>query len=1369
MSTEFFNVEAARTSDEELAGRLLRYNPQLLRQLHTLLRTVGAYLPHHLTHTLLQSTSDLLISPLEGTVMYADIDGFTAMAEHFSRTASQQGAEELTALVNRFLEILISTSGRYGGDLQKFGGDSGLILYTGEEQTERAIAAALEVQRRVADQMEEVETSLGTFALHIAIGLSAGQMIGVGLGDERRREWWLSGPALVRAGKAQMGAPANRVALHVATLDLAGLPLRGTLQDELYLVEELEQRPAPLELPPLPLPPQDDEYERLTWLLSRLDGLSPYVSAALLDRLTTVSTPAQFHLWSEHRNVTVLMLGFTGFPELTELGSEPSEMRRAAELPNRLFNRAHEIIEQYDGVVNKIGWAPQGAYLMALFGAPVAHEDDPLRAVLAALDLREEWESPLSMGINTGFVFAGDVGTDERREYTVMGDEVNLAYRLMARSEPGELWLGPNTAQHSAVVRRIEGVREKPQRLKGKETAVVPFSVHGVRRIHAGVETEVLPLVGRQEELAAAVGALEKTLAGEPQSVLIQGGAGTGKSRVIHALAEEAEARGMVSHIGVAPSYGVHLPYTVWERPLRQLLELDALPLEAQPEHFHQLLATQGLAEWSALLAPLVNLDLPPSPQVATLPPNLREQQRQMALHALLEGRARMRPRLLVFENAHWIPSPSLSLIRGLLKSPHAAPYMIVITARGEGEMYTEWQEDVDVNLTLGPLSRSETRSLARRVANTDRLPREVERWLIRQGGGNPLFTIEAVQLLIASGVLVCKAGVWELTQALIDAPLPETTYGVIQSRIDQLEPPSRHLLRSATVVGEQMTVEMLISGYGQEPPAVVARRLPVLTPLGLVYGDRAHETLVFRQPLVREVAYRGLPYRIRKEIHGRLATYLNYQREEATSNWLALLAHHAYEGQIWETALQINLELGQRALANYLIEQAVQAFERVLRAAERGQLPAQEERREALHLLSEALTLLGEYDAALARLEETQALLPPSPTQPADLLFLAHLEYHRAEILKIRGEYEKAIEVVKRGLALPLTEESLEGARLFLVGAGLYHAQGEIEKADVWAQKSATLAREFPSTEARKVEAYSLFLLASLAYLQGEIEQSGQLSERSLEMYVELGDLVGEMNARNQILILHLLTGSWERAVEQGERALALARRVHHTEGEAKVSANLGEVYRYQGRQQKARRAYTRTLEIAQERGITFGVALMHQNLAVLDLEAGALDEAEKRLEVAERIFNDMGAAPALPEVHRHRSALELAQGHTEEALEWATRSLRAARAQRAQQEVGRTQRTRAQVLLDLHRYEEALAALEEALQIAEENQDSYGLAQALLTRARVGHATSPGEPGAIADLNRAVVRFEALGAQADLRKARSYLTLWTEKSSEP
>ncbi len=1096
--TSDFPLHAAHARPAEHEGelfhwleRLLYYQPALLVYLRDLLEVVTAYIPMTVAAPMLEvPVSGPIALSLEGTVMFADIDGFTPLAERFSQADSAEGAEKLTDLVDRFLDILIRITAQYGGDLQKFGGDAGMVLFQGEQHALRAVAASLEFQAVMKAEMGEVETPFGRFPLRVAIGMGSGRMLGLGLGDRAGRELLPVGQPLASMGRAQCAAPPAETVIDVSTYHACrGMIDCVPLGDDLYQVLALREKPSAHGVMALPQPPQVEERDLLVWFLSRLDALTPYLAPSLLERLVAAPTLDRIRMWSERRWVTVMMLAVTGLPDLLPYWGDEAKLQQAIAKPNAAFIQIRDAIQRYDGIVNKIAVAPSGAYIMALFGAPRAHEDDPLRAVLAALELQEMFGGTLSFGINTGYVFAGDVGTARRREYTVMGDEVNLAARLMSKCAPGEIWLGPSTSGHPAVTRRVAGEFGAPTRFKGKAEPLAPFIVRGLRQVFLGAPASEIPLVGRADESARLARVLDAVRKGESHAVLLHGSAGVGKSRLVQELTRLAQKRGFAVHIGVTPSYATHLPYAGWDAALTSLLGLDAVSPEARQATLETVLERYGVAPWAALLAPLVGLTVSPSPDVLALPPTMRDTQRQSMFLELWQQAAREQPRLLILDNVHWMSPASLEMLDILINTPISAPLLLVATYRDEtatssAPVLRRWSADERVvDLPLGPLPAEAMKTLVQRLFEDMPLPEIVTQWVAERSSGLPLFATEAVRALINSGVLRRRDHSWELTGSLEDFPLPDMVYGLIQSRIDQLSPPDRHLLRAAAAVGDEMTVPTLVAAYGEESDTAVRRRIPQLSPFGL--APRDVEWLVFRQPLVREVAYRGLPHRIQRLIHQRLTEYLGYYREKAAPNWLTLMAYHAYEARMWEEAVAVNLELGQQAVRSYLAVQARQALERVLEAADAGGLAVPEARFEAHHLLGDTLISFGDYDTALFHLNAARAMLPAEPENPDDIARLADLDYHEATALEARGDYAPALAVVERGLARSGVERTLGGARLYLIGADLFRRQQDYEKARVWATRAIALATRFPNQEGQHVRSRATYMVALLASLQ--------------------------------------------------------------------------------------------------------------------------------------------------------------------------------------------------------------------------------------------------------------------------------------------
>ncbi len=585
---------------------------------------------------------------------------------------------------------------------------------------------------------------------------------------------------------------------------------------------------------------QEIERSMLTLEAQRTTLGEPVVEtclAALRQQLAQLERPLA--LKGERKQVTVMFADISGFTAMSEK-LDPEEVRS---MINACFERLGAVIDRYGGHIDKF----IGDEIMALFGAPAAHENDPERALRAALDMMAALEAfnaehaalipkPLKLhfGINTGLVIAGGIGTRQRQDYSVMGDTVNLAARLEDLSEAGEILVGEDTYRLTAPLFHFE--TRPPVRVKGKEK---PVQVYRVERAKAGggqvrgIEGLYSPMVGRQAEFERSK-ALLYFENGQGGVLSIIGDAGLGKSRLMLELEKYFGATSQITWAeGHALSYGENASYLVARAVLRHLLRIapDAPPLEAGETLRHEVsrLAPAQAESLYPLLAYLLDapLDEESARPLKYLEGEMLHQRLFQAVQQLLLARAKEQPLALVWDDLHWGDPSSLALLESLLPLTRQCPLVLALIYRPvrDGRMWAFHQRlqkrlgQAHQVIELAPLSAEESSQLLDNLLGLSDLPAKIRQLILNKAEGNPFYIEEVIRSLIDSGRLVRSAGGlrWQAGAELEEVSLPDTLQGVIMARIDRLDPESKRTLQVASVIGRNFPYRLLAQVVSRE------------------------------------------------------------------------------------------------------------------------------------------------------------------------------------------------------------------------------------------------------------------------------------------------------------------------------------------------------------------------------------------------------------------------------------------------------------------------------------------------------------------------------------------------------------------------
>jgi class 3 adenylate cyclase/pimeloyl-ACP methyl ester carboxylesterase len=716
-------------------------------------------------------------------------------------------------------------------------------------------------------------------------------------------------------------------------------------------------------------PPADNE---------RFASPHAYTPQHLAEKILTSRAALQ----GERKLVTVLFVDVSGFTALSEK-LDPEDVHA---LMDRAFELMLAEVHRYEGTVNQF----LGDGLMALFGAPIAHEDHCARAVHAALGIhralgayRDELlakrgiEFRARMGLNSGAVVVGRIGDNLRMDYTAVGDTTNLAARLLALAEPDQILVSEDIVRAAGPYFSLQPLGEVS--VKGKTLPVRPYRVEGTRSVRSRLEAEsergLTPLVGRDHELALLRDSFAEAQTGHGQGVFVYGEAGIGKSRLLLEFRHYAESAAARWILGRCVSYGhaiAHLPVLDFVRDLFGIKEGD--DVETMREKL-----TDGVREagddvaWTApFLRALFSLD-PGDAAVEAMIPVQRKGRTAEAVRDLLLAHATKRPLVLVVEDLHWIDPHSEDILRLVLDGMTAAPLMVVLTYR-PGYAQTFGERTYFTRITLRALPEAQTAAMVQRVLQGD-VPAEASRLVARKAEGNPLFVEELAKSLVEDGTLERVEAGYRLGRPLADAHIPDTIQGVIMARIDRLPEASKMALQIASVIGREFTARLVERVAALERDA--SQALGELRTVELIYEKARSPELeyMFKHALTHDVAYESLLRQKRRELHRRTGRVIEELYADRIPEFYETLAFHFTRGESWEQAVDYLLKSALKARATFdypegsrFCAEAIEILQRNRRA------PAEQSR--AHEILGDLESLQGRLDPANQAYEQALALL---------------------------------------------------------------------------------------------------------------------------------------------------------------------------------------------------------------------------------------------------------------------------------------------------------------------------------------------------------------------------------------------------------
>lgn len=1213
------------------------------RHLAELRIALSRYLPQHLLDWLAEES--LGNRPrsefLRGAVLFADVSGFTAMSEKL-QALGREGAEEITLIVNGYFSRMLEISDAMGGDLLKFGGDALLILFEDPNGPLRALDAAQRMQQAM-EAYRAVETSQGVFPLQMKIGIGSGRVLLTTLGTSERMNYAVMGKALTRMSGAEAAATAGEIVVDDATHAACESTVAfERVEGQLWRLTELQDGSRTMVsieggLGGSAPAGQTDSADRegdLRAELERVEQLIPFLPPELVERL--VADPLRPIEHGTHRPVTVMFANFDGTDELIEaLG--PGETDAVTAILNAYYVRMSSILAEFGGTISRVDNYLTGHRLLALFGALRAHEDDPQRAVAAGLQMQrtllevnQETASILHMlpdrgaefgdrpirqriGVNSGFVFAGDVGGDRRREFTVMGDEVNLTARIMSVAQFDELLIGDATQRQLGQLTELEA--RDPVKVKGKTRPVKTYRVQSMR-LEAGAAPSLgsTPMVGRERELSLLEQRTEQALTGHGQIVEVSAAAGLGKTRLIAEAVLNATNRRLALVSGDCKTYGTHAAYSVWDPIWRGLLKLDrSLSAEDQTEELaatlHEL--DPALAPRLPLLGAVLNLTIPENQLTRHFDAKLRKTLRERTLVELLQSIAKPPGWVLVLEDVQWIDPLSTDLLLQLGEAISGLPVLVLMAGRSEGQdegeasPMADWPHYTRIALGELPAQQAEqliTIKLEQQFGPDTHPPREFVKRLLTRAEGNPFYIEQVLTSLQDRSISLDDLA------ALSKMELPAGLHSLILSRIDELGQRPRSTLRVASVFGRSFKAPHLTGAYPElDGEFGIRSELDELDHKSfIVLESAADQAYLFRQGVIQEVAYETLAFNLRRTLHVNIAGFIEKIEADSLETQVDLLAHHYFKGGAWPKALEFTVKSARKAQRDFANQAALVSAANALEAA--GHLQQTEQVKSqvlaAHEIRGDVLGWQAKYPESVqefSEMLETATELNDSQAQARAWHGMAQSQMHQGDLRAAIASAEEEEAVGRQGeLDLPVAK-----AR-WMQGWGAFRL-GEIERAVELTGELADLGERIDDPGQR---GENLNLLGVLRWASGDYAGAEQYFKEAMDVFQAEGDVRRAMPLANNLAVIAESRGDFESAADGYNDALRIAREIDNRDGEMVYLGNLGGAKLLQGDTVGAEQDLRAVLEMAGPQGIdVLPDILSHLAEAVLD--QGQIDEA--------------------------------------------------------------------------------------------------------------------------------------------------------------
>ncbi len=1268
---------------------------------------------------------------LSGSLMHCDVTGFTAMSEALAK-AGKEGAEMMAHILNRFFERMISLAAEWGGIQMKFGGDAMLLYFHGEDHATRAAACGMQLQKAMRE-FHRVKVPGGETKLRMRIGIHSGKFYSASVGvAQESLHYLLIGKDVNECALTEPMAEPGEVVISEATFNL--LDERSTLvktsHEKIWKIKKVNA--------------SEDGLKSIDTSKLPIHILKRYLMKPIADGMTT-------GLDGENRRAVIVFIDLHGAAKmLDQYGGETT----LGEL-NTYMEMVLSLVSIHGGYLAASDVAEEGDKLIILFSAPVSIDLPEASAMRFAIELRDallnsDLHLSQHIGINSGYVFAGEIGSRRRREYTVIGDSVNLSARLMAAADMNTILVSAATASRADQEFELEHLQ--PIRVKGKSQPIDICRLQGLNQHYEATTTKSeMPFMGRDAEMARLKRAAKIAENGQTSSAYVCGVAGIGKSRLCDEFYERMEMSGWMGLNGICQRHTSETPYSAWRVPLRMLFGMN---VSDSQEVMWEKLKTGIIKQCSELdvFAPLVadvlSIQGKENPVVKSMDSKTRHERRISTITKLLNTFSVEQPILLMIEDVQWIDGPSCELINVLLSSK-SARIMVCLNSRtaelpadladmtpGEFIELQELPADVSQNL----------------LASFPDIDPELQNAIVDRANGNPLFINELIQ-----------------SKAVGADALPETVYDVIMARLDQLSDRKKEILRLASVIGHSFEVTMLRSLFsGTFSDKDLSALTDSLAAEGFIIPHANNQIFEFNNNLAWEVVYETLLYAERRRLHCNVAECIEAANDDHIEPVSGLLAHHYEQGNVPEKIIRYSAVAGDYAASMFANDEAVDYYNRALeRLSELSKVKNTIDQSILIERIGDVQQATGHEEEAERYFNESIGINKQNAHGKRAKYVCANEKINiRESVLcrKIsisyarRSEWNDSLKWIDQAFNRLPDKPGSVAAQICATKCGTLIKLGETKEAINWGKEAIRRASHCKDIGTK---AHARNALA-LSYNEiGEYREAIKYLLKAIELYEELGDYPGLLSANTNLGNSYEFLADYQTAEQHFKTALDVSKQMDNMLWVAIESYNLAGLYIIWGKIEEAINYLNVVIMAYKDRLCSPGLAgASYIKLCYCALARGSLEDAEKYINQGKKLLETLGAPALLAEAELQHIELLMTQGEYRIAKEKCKQILMTIREIDAKRLKVKADRLMAICLVEEDEIEAATIHIRQSIDVARKIGAELEEGQSLVALAKISIEDMAGFSDLTRKyLDRAIEIFTKIGASLELEDAKSFL----------